>query len=59
MRQFTSKLFAKVLASVCAGVVGAYVAPMTNEIEWIDAVAFVIYRGSQSLFEGLGSMPRG
>jgi len=32
---------------------------MTNEIDWIDAVALVIYRGSQSLFEGLGSMPRG
>ena len=59
MRQFASKLFVKVLASVFAAVVGAYVAPMTNEIDWIDAVALLIYRGSQSLFEGLSSMPRG
>ena len=59
MRQFASKLFVKVLTLVFAAVVGAYVAPMTNEIDWIDAVALLIYRGSQSLFEGLSSMPRG
>jgi hypothetical protein len=59
MRQFTLKLLVRVLASVFAAVVSAYVAPMANEIDWIDAVALLTYRGTQSLFEGLGSMPRG
>jgi len=59
MRQFTSKLLVKVLVSVFVAVISAYVAPMTSEIDWIDAVASLTYRGTQSLFEGLGSMPRG
>ena len=59
MRQFTLNLLVRVLASVFAAVVSAYVAPMTNEVDWIDAVALLTYGGAQSLFEGLGSMPRG
>jgi hypothetical protein len=59
MRQFTSKLLAKIFLSVFATVVSAYVAPMTSETDWIGAVATLIHRGTQSLFEGLGSMPRG
>jgi len=59
MRQFTLKLLVRVLSSVFAAVVSAYVAPMTNEIDWIDAVALLTCRGAQTLFEGLGSMPRG
>jgi len=58
MRQYGSKLLVKVLVSVFAAVVSAYVAP-AKEINWIDAVASLTYRGTQSLFEGLGSMPRG
>jgi hypothetical protein len=59
MRQFTSNLLVKIFVSVFATVISAYVAPTTSEIDWIDAVSSWTYRGIQSLFEGLGAMPRG